>query len=330
MKISVVIPTLNRIDCLKNVLDSIIKQCYKPFEVIIVDQSDNDIVISFFNNIKHDFKFNNIKLLYVKQLAKSLVMARNFGGWISKGDWISFLDDDVILDENYYLEMKAYISDNPGIVILHGRIENIKINNSLAGKIASQVKRFFRLDNNMDSAGDLYSSFFGNLPVGFSNPVRCMWASGCNMFVKSSVAKSFKFDEKLTSYSFAEDKDFSYRVFKEYPDGIFAIPSAMLQHLETPTARIQSLKLYYMRVVYIYYLFFKNIDSNFCNALIFALSRVGLLLIYLVPRIRFDRKPYFEFKFINHFRAEIFALTNLQYLKKQDIEFFNEWYYKQI
>jgi len=326
LKISTIIPTLNRVDCLKNALESIIDQRYKPFEVIIVDQSDNSIVREFFNSKKQEFILNNIKLIYAKQSIKSLAMARNFGVWIAKGDWISFLDDDVILDKNYYFEMKTYIIENSDKVILHGLIENIKLNNSPFGKIEGFIKKIFRLENNMNCYGFLYPSFFGNLPTEFSEPINCMWASGCNMFVKYSVAKSFKFDEKLTSYSFAEDKDFSYRVYKKYTNGLIALPGAKLQHLETPAARIQSIKLYYMRVVYIYYLFLKNIDINYYNVLIFTLSRIGLMLIYLVPRIRIKRKPHFEFKLINHLCAEFFALKHLKSLKKYNLEFFNEWY----
>src|SRR5690606_7731463 len=67
--VSVVIPTLNRYEYLKDVLEDLEKQDYKNFEVIIVDQS---------NPFQNDFykKFNlDIKL--VQQAERALWLARN-------------------------------------------------------------------------------------------------------------------------------------------------------------------------------------------------------------------------------------------------------------
>jgi glycosyltransferase involved in cell wall biosynthesis len=84
--VSVVIPTLNRYEYLKDVLEDLEKQDYKNFEVIIVDQS---------NPFQNDFykKFNlDIKL--VQQTERALWLARNHAVEISKGEYILLFDDD--------------------------------------------------------------------------------------------------------------------------------------------------------------------------------------------------------------------------------------------
>jgi len=84
--VSVVIPTLNRYEYLKDVLEDLEKQDYKYFEVIIVDQS---------NPFQNDFykKFNlDIKL--VQQTERALWLARNHAVEISKGEYILLFDDD--------------------------------------------------------------------------------------------------------------------------------------------------------------------------------------------------------------------------------------------
>ena len=85
--ISVVIPTLNRYNHLKNVLKDLEQQDYKNFEVIIIDQSDNYLK-SFFNGWK-------FKLRHIRQNEKALWRARNTGITISKGEYVLLIDDDI-------------------------------------------------------------------------------------------------------------------------------------------------------------------------------------------------------------------------------------------
>ena len=57
-KISVVIPTLNRINTLQRALDSVINQTYKPAEIIVVDNGSSDGTLKFLRE-----QYPKIKLL---------------------------------------------------------------------------------------------------------------------------------------------------------------------------------------------------------------------------------------------------------------------------
>jgi glycosyltransferase involved in cell wall biosynthesis len=84
--VSVVIPTLNRYEYLKDVLEDLEKQDYKNFEVIIVDQS---------NPFQNDFyKKFNLDIMLVQQTERALWLARNHAVEISKGEYILLFDDD--------------------------------------------------------------------------------------------------------------------------------------------------------------------------------------------------------------------------------------------
>ena len=94
--ISVVIPTLNRYEYLKDVLKDLEKQTYKNFEVIIVDQTD-DFKPEFYANWNLDLKF-------WFQEEKALWKARNEAIQSAKGDYVLLYDDDSLVDENWIYE----------------------------------------------------------------------------------------------------------------------------------------------------------------------------------------------------------------------------------
>ena len=89
--ISVILPTYNHARFLKNAIDSVIKQDYSNWELIIIDNystDHTDQVISLFK----DDRIKNHKINNHGIIAKS----RNKGIQESKGDWIAFLDSDDI------------------------------------------------------------------------------------------------------------------------------------------------------------------------------------------------------------------------------------------
>ena len=106
-RVSVIIPTLNRYEYLKDVLSDLEKQTYKNFDVWICDQSDD---------YKEDFyKSWNLDLHVFKQAEKALWRARNRCVEDSDGEYLLFFDDDSRVESNWiqkHLEvsLEGYIS----------------------------------------------------------------------------------------------------------------------------------------------------------------------------------------------------------------------------
>ena len=86
-KISVVIPTLNRINTLQRALDSVINQTYKPAEIIVVDNGSSDGTLKFLRE-----QYPKIKILKENKIGVS--SARNKGIKKSINQWIALLDSD--------------------------------------------------------------------------------------------------------------------------------------------------------------------------------------------------------------------------------------------
>ena len=86
-KISVVIPTLNRINTLQRALDSVINQTYKPAEIIVVDNGSSDGTLKFLRE-----QYPKITILTENKVGVS--SARNKGIKKSINQWIALLDSD--------------------------------------------------------------------------------------------------------------------------------------------------------------------------------------------------------------------------------------------
>lgn len=91
--VSVIIPTLNRYQYLKDVIEDLEKQNHKNFETIIVDQSDRPDK-EFYN------KFN-IEIRTIFQEGKGQWLARNAAIMKSKGNYLLFFDDDSRVDPDW-------------------------------------------------------------------------------------------------------------------------------------------------------------------------------------------------------------------------------------
>ena len=86
-KISVVIPTLNRINTLQRALDSVINQTYKPAEIIVVDNGSSDGTLKF---LREQYP----KITILTENKKGVSSARNKGIKKSINQWIALLDSD--------------------------------------------------------------------------------------------------------------------------------------------------------------------------------------------------------------------------------------------
>ena len=118
MLFSIILATLNRSVEIKTCLQSLERQIEKDFEVIIVDQSEDDKTKDIVN------KFKNLNIKYYNVPFTGLSRARNYGIRQASGDYLCLADDDAVYSENYLLEAKVALNKY-GKVIVSGKILNI-------------------------------------------------------------------------------------------------------------------------------------------------------------------------------------------------------------
>jgi glycosyltransferase involved in cell wall biosynthesis len=92
--ISIIIPTLNEEKFLPHLLDSLVSQTVKDFEVIVVDGSSKDKTVE----LAKSFRSKLPKLDVIVSKKASLPLQRNLGAKIARGEWLVFADaDDVFM-----------------------------------------------------------------------------------------------------------------------------------------------------------------------------------------------------------------------------------------
>lgn len=106
-RFSIIVPVYNTEKYLKRCLDSISKQSFTDYEVIIVNDGSTDNSSNIIS--KYPYKVIN-------QENQGLSMARNNGVKVSSGDYLIFLDSDDYIEKDLLKEIDMSLSNNPDLV----------------------------------------------------------------------------------------------------------------------------------------------------------------------------------------------------------------------
>jgi len=98
---SVVIPTYNRADRLRDTLQSVLEQSFGDLEIIVVDDGSTDDTESACHAI------DDSRIRYIRQENAGPAAARNTGVSNARGDYIAYLDSDDRWHPDYLADVKA-------------------------------------------------------------------------------------------------------------------------------------------------------------------------------------------------------------------------------
>lgn len=276
MTFSIVIPTKNRPKRLIAVFESILNQKKIPEQIIIIDQSDDDKVNKsiFFKLIK---KFKLILHYIHDKKINGLVEAKHMSISLNTCNYVTFLDDDIILEKNYLYEIENSLKKSPDMIGLNGFIKNYpKV--SLTKRLIFRITHFgiFR-DNRM--------SIISSIKPDSINPKKVDVLSGGLSTWRRDVLDSVPFDIKNGFHAY-EDKEFSMRVFKKFSKSFFIIPLAKLNHYHSEVNRQTKLNRVQNDVIEIIMFFKKNWKLSFLGLDLIVLL-FGLLINSIMLSIKF-------------------------------------------
>ena len=113
-KVSVIIPTYNRADYIVETVDSVRKQSFKDYEIIIIDDGSTDKTRE-----KLSVFIEDKKVRYYYQENRGESAARNYGISAADGEYIAFLDSDDLFLPRKLEKQAAYLDLNPMVGLVH-------------------------------------------------------------------------------------------------------------------------------------------------------------------------------------------------------------------
>jgi hypothetical protein len=156
-------------------------------------------------------------------------------------------------------------------------------------------------------------------PFPLTKVISTQRMQGCCSY-RQEVLNVFRYDEKLEGWSFLEDFDLSYRIFKSTSGLLYLNPKAKLIHREH-IHMSSSLKAEgYKKIVNRTYMFFKLIKQSPYNYLIFVWGIFGLLLTTILGAMSGKRKERSTWLPIYLIEATFYTLKHLKEIKQLNLQ----------
>lgn len=238
---------------LLQLLQSVKEQTLYPDEILIIDGSTNGETQRIITNNS----FKNLKYFLVSKEYRGLTKQRNFG--ISKVnsslEIVCFLDDDTVLEKDYFEELVKTFKSNAAITGVGGVAINENNWKSVeAGKRYNKMKYYF-FDGFVYKEGQRnvvrnYLDLQSNLEPGkmpdYSHGRTCGFPLngktyevdlliGMSMAFKKNVVDKIQFSTYFEGYGLYEDADFSIRALQFGKNVINT--KVQLNHYHNPSGR---------------------------------------------------------------------------------------------
>jgi glycosyltransferase involved in cell wall biosynthesis len=209
-KVSVILPTYNCAKYVGAAVESVLKQTYTNYELIIINDGSTDDT----DEVLAQYISNNT-ILYIKQENKGHAGARNTGMTAATGTFIAFIDsDDIWLPEKLEEQIRACENDTE-IGLVHcnvygfGENHDAQVRNSLLTK--EQIDEY---------SGYIFDNLYTRKIIITTTTV---------LIRKQCIDDVGMFDENLTRYG-SEDRDLFLRILWKYKAKYVNKPLAMYRN----------------------------------------------------------------------------------------------------
>ncbi|WP_221801437.1 glycosyltransferase family 2 protein [Oceanobacter mangrovi] len=284
MEISAIIPTYHRPVDLNKCLESILRQTLLPDEVILIDDGD----LGGFP-MRERLEARGIECVYFQKSIPGVTESRNKAAEIARGELLVFLEDDVVLFDNYIEELirvyREYDQDGQ-LGGVGGIIDNESL--SVFERVFERIPFILFGISGWREGRVLRSGFatdYGRtgFPISKVEPVDFL-LGGVSSF-KREVFEHYQFSNRYRSasgYGQGEDKEFSYRVSKRYR--LLVNPAARLCHYPAPKKNFNRFIKGRAFVLSRYYFFVESVKRSPLDWFFFWYAVLGYVL-YAATRV---------------------------------------------
>jgi GT2 family glycosyltransferase len=290
--VAVIIPNWNGKKWLEICLNSLFKQTYHAFEIVVVDNGSTDDSISYI-----DQHFPQVKVVALRN-NKGFAAAINAGVRSVKTDYVAFLNNDTEADPDWLNELMTCAQRNPEIASFCSKLLNYDDRKKIDG-VGIQI----------NEVGQARSIGWEEKDVGQFEKERLIFGAtgGAALFKREIFLKVGGFDEHYFMYS--EEVDWAFRAqFLGYKS--LYSPKAIIYHKHKATSGKRQDMLEYWQFKNMYMTIIKNFPTSILLSKWrwLKISLVYLNTIFYQLRSGFVWQP---------FAVTFSLLVNLPYLIKE-------------
>jgi len=161
MLFSVIVPTYNRLHLLKRTIESLLKQTFKDFEIIVVDDESTDGTAKYLADLE-----KNGHVIPILQTNKGPAVARNVGIRRAAGKYIAFTDDDCVVPSDWLEKLHAHFKIGKiagvGGSARTGDPSNLYAvaNDMIVNFLKSELNELYHLKLSLESVGGFDEGYF--------------------------------------------------------------------------------------------------------------------------------------------------------------------------
>ena len=186
MTFSVIVPTYNRVASLRATLESLFRQEFLDYEIIVVNDGSTDGTDVYLSSLAKEKK-----IIYLKHSNQGLAATRSAGLLAAQGEYIAYTDDDCVVPANW-LRMLHQAFGQENVAGIGGDTMTGDVTNPYA-EANDMINNYFKKKLNADK---------GRVP----------YFTGNNMAFKRSSLMSVGGPDKRFRMG-AEDRDLIHRLY---------------------------------------------------------------------------------------------------------------------
>lgn len=131
VSVSVLMPVFNVQEFIQDALDSVLKQTFSDFELVIVDDASTDDTVK----IIEKYKAIDSRIILVENRKNvGISKALNNGLAVCSGKYIARIDGDDLMDPERLARQYQFLEDNPDHALVGCWVKNIDVNGALIGE----------------------------------------------------------------------------------------------------------------------------------------------------------------------------------------------------
>lgn len=219
--ISVIIPVHNGEKTIRETIESVLKQTFSDFELIVINDGSQDSTLEIVQSI------SDPRLKVFSYNVGSAAKSRNLGFSHSCGEFIAFIDADDLWTPDKLESQLAALQEGPQAAVAYSWTDYI-----------DECGQFLYPGKHTTASGDIYATLL------VYNPLE----NGSNFLIRrQAFIEVGGFDESLRH---SEDRDLSLRLSARYH--FIAVPSAQVLYRQFPnskSSRLSGMEAAYLQLI---------------------------------------------------------------------------------